>query len=83
MRSAVAAYPGLRSTVRTYAEDRVAEVSERTPDDMAACILHAHGDGVGTLRVEELDAYASESPEAAPRSAGSPMSASVGSRPRG
>jgi hypothetical protein len=35
--------------------DRVAELAERTPDDMAACILHAHGDGAGTLRVEELE----------------------------
>lgn len=35
--------------------DRVAQLAERTPDDMAACILHAHGNGAGTLRVEELE----------------------------
>ena len=35
--------------------ERVAEVSDRTPDDMAACILHADGKGSGHLRVEELE----------------------------
>ncbi|MEX2194033.1 MAG: PP2C family protein-serine/threonine phosphatase [Thermoleophilaceae bacterium] len=35
--------------------DGVAALAERTPDDMAACILHAHGHGGGTLRVEELE----------------------------
>ena len=35
--------------------ERVAEVCDRTPDDMAACILHADGSGSGRLRVEELE----------------------------
>jgi hypothetical protein len=35
--------------------ERVAEASDRTPDDMAACILHADGKGSGRLRVEELE----------------------------
>lgn len=34
---------------------RVAALAERTPDDMAACILHARGETGGTLRVEELE----------------------------
>jgi hypothetical protein len=36
--------------------ERVAEVTDRTPDDMAACILHADTGGAGHLRVEELEA---------------------------
>lgn len=35
--------------------ERVADVCDRTPDDMAACILHANGSGSGRLRVEELE----------------------------
>ncbi|WP_167761861.1 efflux RND transporter permease subunit [Blastococcus sp. CT_GayMR19] len=47
VRSAVAGYPGLRSTVRTYAEDRVAEVSATTGDQL---VVRVSGEDYPTLQ---------------------------------
>lgn len=40
--------------------ERVAEFADRTPDDMAACILHADGQGSGRIRIEELEVSRSD-----------------------
>lgn len=50
---------GPRPTARQLLE-RVAEAVDRTPDDMAACILRADGQAAGTLRIEELEVALSD-----------------------
>jgi Cu/Ag efflux pump CusA len=52
VRTAVAGYPGLRSTVRTYADDRVTEVSASTGDKL---VVRVSGEDYPTLQATAED----------------------------
>jgi Cu/Ag efflux pump CusA len=52
VRAAVAGYPGLRGTVRTYADDRLTEVSASTGDDL---VVRVTGEDYATLQATAED----------------------------
>ena len=52
VRGVVAAYPGLRGTVRTYADDRLAAVSASTGDDL---VVRVTGEDYATLQATAED----------------------------